>query len=76
MEFDLLSRETAEKARQLSIIFNTVISLKADEDGYYTEMYINHYKITISMWSLEHHSLEFLAKTIVELVVANFDLEV
>ena len=77
MEFKLLSKETAAKIRQLSVIFNTVISLIPYDNGFYLEMFINHRKITISKWALEHHSVEYIAKTIVHLVlnVANFGME-
>lgn len=76
MDIELLAKETSTKIKELSIIFNTVISLKWDESGFYTEMFINHTQITISMWVLEHQSVEYIAKQIVDLVVANFDTEV
>lgn len=72
MDCKLLSSEITNKIRQLSIMFNTVISLKGDEDGFYAEMFINTRKITISVWSLEHYSLDFLGKTIVHLVAEQF----
>lgn len=75
MTFEILHRETANKVRQLSVMFNTVISLKGDEHGYYAEMFINRKLITISIWVFEHRSLEYIAEQIVHLVCANFETE-